>query len=125
MAGDKALNGDVSAISKEAAKQAHEAVNTYFELLKKAISSFPSGGTNFGEKLKSHAEQNVTVTQEYIKKLSEAKTVQDAFRIQTEFVQSQFTAIGEQAKDLAEAYITPKQLPTRQSAFPNDPLLSA
>ncbi len=61
-------------------------------------------GTDFGEKLRRHAEQNLTAVQEYLTKLSEAKTVQDAIRIQTEFVQTQFNAFGEQAKDLAEAY---------------------
>jgi hypothetical protein len=104
MAEDTQVSKEVSTINEAVAKKTHEAVDAYFELLKNAISSFPSGGTNFGEKLKSHAEQNVTATQDYIKKLSEAKTVQDAFRIQREFVQSQFTAIGEQAKDLAEAF---------------------
>ncbi len=104
MAKDTKISDEMSSMTKAGMEQVREGMNAYFDFLKQAISAYPSGGTNFGEKLKSHAEQNVTATQEYIKKLSEAKTVQDAFRIQTEFVQSQFTAIGEQAKDLADAY---------------------
>jgi hypothetical protein len=104
MAEDKELYGQVSAMSKEAAKQAHEALDTYFDFIKKTISSLPSGGTQFGEKLKSHAEQNVTTTQEYVKKLSEAKTIQDALRIQTEYMRAQFTTFGEQAKDIMETF---------------------
>jgi len=104
MAEDTEVSEEVSAITKAAARQAHEAMDAYFGLLKKAISSVPSGGTKLGEKLKSHAEQNVAAAQEYVAKLSEAKTIQDAIRIQTEFVQTQFAAFGEQAKGLMETY---------------------
>jgi hypothetical protein len=62
----------------------------------------PSGGTEFGEKLKRHAEQNVATVQDYVTKLSQAKTVQDAIQVQTQFIQTQFNALGEQAKDLVE-----------------------
>jgi hypothetical protein len=77
-------------------------MNTYFDFLKQSISAYPSGGTEFGKKLKRHAEQNVTAVHEYATKLSQAKTVQDAIQIQTEFMQTQFNAFGEQAKDLVE-----------------------
>jgi hypothetical protein len=104
MAEDTEVSAEVSAITKAVTKQTHEAVDAYFDFLKNAISSYPSGGTKLGEKLKSHAEQNVTALHEYVTKLSEAKTVQDAIRIQTEFVQTQFTAFSEQTKDLVETY---------------------
>ncbi len=104
MAEDKELYAEVSAISKEAGKRTHEAKEAYFDFLKKAILSLPSGGTEFGEKLKRHAEQNVTAMHEYVKQLSQAKTVQDAIRIQTEFMQTQFNIFGEQANDLMETY---------------------
>jgi hypothetical protein len=41
---------------------------------------------------------------ELIKKLSQAKNFEEAFRIQTEFMQSQLHAFGEQIKSLGEAY---------------------
>lgn len=77
MAEDKELYGEVSAISKEAAKQAEDAFDAYFDFLKRAISSYPSGGTKPGEKLESQAEQNVAAVHEYVKQLSQSKTVQD------------------------------------------------
>jgi phasin family protein len=66
------------------------------------MSSFPLSGTEFGEKLKSYAETNIAATNEYVRKLSEAKDLQEVVRIQTEFVQQQFNAFGEQTKSLAE-----------------------
>jgi hypothetical protein len=73
-------------------------------LVQKALSSFPLGGTEFGEKLQSYAEKNIAATNEYVRKLSEAKDLQEVSRIQTEFIQTQFNVLGEQTKSLAETF---------------------
>jgi hypothetical protein len=104
MAKQATPSGDLSSITRQAMHQAHDAVDTYFDLLKKAISSYPSGGTELGEKLKIHAEQNLDAVQAFVKKLSQAKDLQEVFRIQTEFMQTQFNALGEQARSLGEVY---------------------
>jgi hypothetical protein len=89
---------------EETKGQALGAADTYFDFLNKTISSFPSGGTEFGEKLKGFAEKNVAATREFIKQLSHAKDFQDVLRIQTEFMQTQMRAFAEQATSLAEAF---------------------
>jgi hypothetical protein len=71
----------------------------YFDHLKKSIASAPSGGMEFGEKVKACAERTLPPD------LSSAKDIQDMLRIQMEFMRSQLEAFGEQAKDLSEAYI--------------------
>ena len=88
---------------EETKGQAWGTADTYFDFLNKTISSFPSGGTEFGEKLKVFAEKNIAATREFIKQLSHAKDFQDVLRIQTEFLQTQMQALGEQATSLAEA----------------------
>ena len=88
----------------ETKEQALGAADTYFDFLNKTISSFPSGGTEFGEKLKSFAEKNVAATHHFIQQLSQAKDFQDALRIQTEFMQTQMQVFAEQATSLAEAF---------------------
>jgi hypothetical protein len=93
-----------SGIAKQSMEQARGAVDIYFDYLKRTISSTPSGGTEFGEKLKSYAEKNITTTHEFVKQLSQAKDFQEIVRIQTEFVQSLVNAFGEQTKSLTEAY---------------------
>ncbi len=102
MAKDPNASEEMSSMMKAGMERVREGMNAYFDFLKRAISAYPSGGTDFGGKLKRHAERNLTAVQEYVTKLSEAKTVQDAIQIQTEFMQSQFNAFGEQAKDLVE-----------------------
>ena len=54
-------------------QQTRQAVETYFDFWEKMISSSPTGGTEFVEKVQSIAQQNLTATHEYIKKLSQAK----------------------------------------------------
>jgi hypothetical protein len=71
--------------------------------VKVAASSHPARGSDVGAVLKSNAEKNIDLVQEFVHKLSDAKDFQDAFRAQSEFMQAQFTAIGEQTKSLSEA----------------------
>jgi hypothetical protein len=76
----------------------------YFDFLKQTLSSYPSGGTELGEKLKAYGEKNIATAHEYLDKLSHAKDLQDVVRVQTEFMQVQLNAFGEQAKSLGEAF---------------------
>jgi hypothetical protein len=99
---------DLNAKAKQAVEQTMEqtrgAVDSYFDYLKKTVSSTPSGGSEFSEKLKTHAEKNITAAHEFIKQLSQAKDFQDLVRIQTEFMQDQLKEFAEQTKSLGEAY---------------------
>ena len=106
MAKDKKAAGQFDAFSKQAMAQAHQALDTYFyfDFLKKTVSSFPSGGTDLGEKLKDQSVQNITAMHELVKRLSQAKDFEEALRIQTAFMHSQLNALGKQAASLGKAY---------------------
>jgi hypothetical protein len=80
------------------------AMDGYFDFLHKTISSCPTGGTQFGEKLKDYSERNIAAARDYMRELSQAKDFAEVARIQTDFMRSQFSAFGEQAKGLGEAY---------------------
>jgi hypothetical protein len=56
------------------------------------------------EKIKDYSERNIAVAREYMRNLSKARDFMDVVRIQTAFMQSQFNALGEQAKGLSTAY---------------------
>jgi len=98
------LNANAKQVVERTVEQMQGAVDNYFNFIQKTMSSYPIGGTEFGEKLKSYAEKNIAATNEYVLKLSQAKDLQEAIRIQTEFVQTQFNAFGEQTKSLAETF---------------------
>ena len=99
--------GDVKADAQRAVEQTMEqarwAVDNYFNFVQKIISSYPSGGTELGEKLKSYAEKNIAATHEVVQKLTQARNFDDIIRIQTEFMQTQLESFGEQAKSVGEA----------------------
>ncbi len=98
------LNANAKQVVEKTMEQTRGALDNYFNFIQKTMSSFPLGGTEFGEKLTSYAERNIAATNEYVRMLSEAKNFQDIIRIQTEFVQTQFNAFGEQTKSLAETF---------------------
>jgi hypothetical protein len=98
---------DWQATSERAIEQtkaeARGAMDSYFDLLQRTISSCPTGGTQLGEMVKDYSERNIAATREHLRKLSQAKDFTEVVRIQTDFMQSQFNAFGEQAKGLSEA----------------------
>ena len=101
---DKRPFEEMNTIAKQMKEQALVVTDDYFKFLKKTVSCHPSRGTEVGDVLKSHAEKNIDLVQKFVHKLSEAKDFQGALRAQTDFMQSQFVALGEQTKNLSEAY---------------------
>jgi hypothetical protein len=83
-------------------EQTRGALDNYFNFIQRAVSSYPSGGTELAQKLKSYTEKNIASAHEFVHRLSQAKDLQDVVQIQTEFMQGQFNAFGEQAKSLGE-----------------------
>jgi hypothetical protein len=79
---------------------AYWAMDYYFDNLKKAVSSAPSGGTEFAEKLKRYAEENIAATHDFVRRLTEARDFEAVLRIQNEFIRSQLRSFGEQAENL-------------------------
>ena len=84
MAKDQKPAEELSEIAKQSIEQAGGAVDIYFDTFKKAVSSYPTGGTESGERLKSYAERNVSTTHEFVKQLSHARDFQEMVRIQTD-----------------------------------------
>jgi hypothetical protein len=82
--------------------QTRGAADDYFNLMQKTFS-YSVGVTELAEKMKSYTEQNISAAGNFLNKLSKAEDFQDIIRIQTEFVQEQFSVCAEQAKGLAEA----------------------
>ena len=102
MAKDQKAADQASGIAEQAMEQARRAADTYCDFVKQAIAAMSSGGSEFAERIKGYAESNITMTQEYLRHLSQARNFQDMVRIQADFMQSLMKAFGEQS--LGEAY---------------------
>jgi hypothetical protein len=97
------LNAGSNQVVEQIKHQLLGTVDAYFIFIQKTISSFPSGGTDAGEKLKSYAEKNVAATHQFVHKLSHAEDFTEVVRLQTEFSQAQMNAFVEQMKGLGAA----------------------
>jgi len=84
--------------------QTRGALDNYFSFMQKAFSFYPVGGTELGEKMNRYTAQNISAARDFVHKLSQAKDLQDLIRIQTEFMQTQFSVLAEQTKSLTEAF---------------------
>ena len=107
MAGKDADPFGFSEGAKVALQQTHQAMDTYFDFLKKSISAFPSGGTDIGARWKEESLLNVTAFQELVKRLGAASSFEEALRIQAAFMHSQLNRLGKQTTNFGVAYTKP------------------
>ena len=54
--------------------------------------------------MKTYTEKNISAFVECVRKLSQAKTFREFFRIQSEFMQTQLNSFTEQTRSLGDAY---------------------
>lgn len=80
-------------------QQAHKAITT----IEGQATAVQAGSKDFNSKAMSFAEANVSASFEFAQSLLKAKDVNDVVRLQTEYMQSQLKAFGEQAKELGAA----------------------
>jgi hypothetical protein len=90
--------------AKVALEQTHQAMDTYFDFLKKSISAFPSGETEIGDRWKEESLLNLTAFQELAKRLSMASSFEEVLRIQMAFMHSQLNRLDRQTTSFGAAY---------------------
>jgi len=71
--------------------QAEKAFGTFFDAAKKSVASIRGPGTEIPKHALSFAEQNMQATFDHARKFVQAKDLQQAMQIQSEFLKSQFT----------------------------------
>src|SRR3974390_770388 len=98
-------------------EQTRKAMEKYADLFQKGIKASPWLDTDLNNKMKSYMDRNIAAANEFIRKLSQARDVQSFWQIQTDFMQTQWKAFGEQTKDLGETMRTAR----RWGALPRRP----
>jgi hypothetical protein len=96
-------------LAKQTAEQitesTQEAVTNYFSWLQNTMSAAsPWSNTDLNKKLLSYATESVTAASAFMQQLSGAKNLEDAVKIQTEFVKAQMETFNQRAKELGEIY---------------------
>ena len=78
------------------------AMENYISWYQNAMSASPWNNTELNKKLLSYATENVTEAVGLVQKLSQAKSLEDIVKIQTEFMSKQLGSLNEQTKTIVE-----------------------
>jgi hypothetical protein len=100
-----AWTGLAKQTTEQITERTQEAVTNYFKWLENTMSAAsPWSNTDLNKKLLSYATENVTAASAFMRQLSGAKNLEDAVKIQTEFVKTQMETFNQRAKELGEIY---------------------
>ncbi len=77
MTTEKARDDELRTLGNQIRPHPYSAMDYSLDHLKKSVMSAPTGGTEFGEKVKGYAAKNIAATQEFVRGLSYANGIQD------------------------------------------------
>jgi phasin len=87
-------------LAEKTIDQAEKAFAMFFDAANKSMASAPSPGTEISKQALTFTEQNMKSAFEHARKLVHATDLQEAMRIQSEFLRSQFTNAGEHMRQI-------------------------
>jgi phasin len=87
-------------LAEKTIDQAEKAFGLFFDAAGKSMTSMPGPGTEISRQALEFTEQNMRSAFEHARKLVHATDLQEAMRIQSEFLRSQFTNAGEHMQQI-------------------------
>jgi len=87
-------------LAEKTIDQAERAFGMFFDAANKSVATIPGPGTEVSKQALSFTEQNMKAAFEHARKLVHASDLQEAMRIQSEFLRSQFTSAGEHMREI-------------------------
>ena len=95
-------------LAEKTIDQAEKAFGLFFDAAGKSMTSMPGPGTEFSRQALEFTEQNMRSAFEHARKLVHATDLQEAMRIQSEFLRSQFTYAGEHMRQITGNIVSGK-----------------
>src|ERR1700712_623852 len=87
-------------LAEKTIDQAEKAFGMFFDAAGKSMTTMPGAGTEISRQGLSFTEQNMKAAFDHARKLVHATDLQEAMRIQSEFLRSQFTNAGEHMRQI-------------------------
>ena len=87
-------------LAEKTIDQAEKAFGMFFDAAAKSMGSMPNPGSEISKQALTFTEQNMKAAFEHARKLVHATDLQEALRIQSEFLRSQFTNAGEHMRQI-------------------------
>jgi phasin len=94
-------------LAEKTIDQAEKAFGMFFDAATKSMSSVPGPGADVSKQALAFTEQNMKAAFEHARKLVHATDVQEAMRIQSEFLRSQFTNAGDHMRQMTGNLMQP------------------
>jgi phasin len=99
--------GELRDLAEKTIDQAEKAFGLFFEAASKSMSAVPGAGSEVSRQALAFTEQNMKSAFEHARKLVHATDLQEAMRIQSEFLRSQFTTAGEHMREITGSLMQP------------------
>jgi phasin len=94
----------IKEVAAKTIDQAERGFSAFIEAANKSVSMIPNPTTDMSLKALSHTEQNMKAAAfDHAKKLVQAKDLQDAMRLQAEFLKAQYEDATEQLKEIGNS----------------------
>ena len=87
-------------LAEKTIDQAEKAFGMFFDAAAKSMGTMPNPGSEISKQALNFTEQNMKAAFEHARKLVHATDLQEALRIQSEFLRSQFTNAGEHMRQI-------------------------
>ena len=93
----------IKEVAEKTIDQAERGFRAFIEAANKSVSMIPNPTTDMSLKALSLTEQNMKAAFDHAKKLLRAKDLQEAMRLQAEFLKAQYEAATEQLKEMGNS----------------------
>jgi phasin len=93
-------------LAEKTIDQAEKAFGMFFDAATKSMSSVPGSSTEVSKQALAFTEQNMKAAFDHARKLIHATDLQEAMKIQSEFLRSQFTNAGEHMRQITGAVMS-------------------
>jgi phasin len=87
-------------LAEKTIEQAEKAFGMFFDAAGKSMSGVPGTTGEVSKQALAFTEQNMKAAFEHARKLVHARDLEEAMRIQSEFLRSQFTHAGEHMREI-------------------------
>lgn len=94
-------------LAEKTIEQAEKAFEMFFDAASKSMASIPGAGTEISKQALTFTEQNMRASFDHARKLVHATDLQEAMRLQSEFLRSQFTNAGEHMREITGKIMSP------------------
>ena len=87
-------------LAEKTIDQAEKAFGMFFDAASKSMATVPGAGAEVSKQALSFTEQNMKAAFEHARQLVHATDLQEAMRIQSDFLRTQFTTAGEHMREI-------------------------